>query len=322
MAISFILYHSCLTCWNLVVPVLQIADWKFPYKRSHHPVCLHESTIEGTAILQNCDPDVAPGTEVHVYTEAAVCSCSLCKSSEASCEGLRYRGVRRAPRDTSKLINDRHETFDGGRGALGNNPSRLDENVLVDGFDGLTESGALMGDVASGKLPAFKTVKYPRLSINKENNQHFGMTPRFIYSSHAKRAAEIYQYDMPLPKDKMTEDYNPHYDIEAFNKPNENSRIGAHGFGIISSSVETSDEPEGKKNKLNENYAVDTFRQLKEENFVTKLLKEFQTMWKDKSPSYNKAQPQSNSFKFTPINPDNMMKPVLDVKKKRSTEYI
>ena len=84
----------------------QIADWKFPYKRSHHPVCLHESTRENKVVLRNCDPEVTPGTEVYVFREAAVCSCSLCKSSEASCQGLRYRGARRAPRDVDGVLRE------------------------------------------------------------------------------------------------------------------------------------------------------------------------------------------------------------------------
>ncbi|KAG7166453.1 putative glycoprotein beta-5-like [Homarus americanus] len=65
----------------------QIADWKFPYKRSHHPVT-----------LGNCEDNAAPGTETYSYHEATRCACSVCKTSEASCEGLRYRGARRAPR--------------------------------------------------------------------------------------------------------------------------------------------------------------------------------------------------------------------------------
>ena len=69
-------------------------------------MCLHESTKENTVTLRNCDDDVTPGTEIYVFREAAVCSCSLCKSSEASCQGLRYRGARRAPRDVGGLTHN------------------------------------------------------------------------------------------------------------------------------------------------------------------------------------------------------------------------
>ncbi|KAF2354038.1 Cystine-knot cytokine [Trinorchestia longiramus] len=91
-------YVNVMSCWGRCESH-EIADWKFPYKRSHHPVCQHAGTKESEVILRNCDAGVAAGTEVHKFTEAAVCACALCKSSETSCEGLRFRGVRRAPRE-------------------------------------------------------------------------------------------------------------------------------------------------------------------------------------------------------------------------------
>ncbi|XP_071543579.1 thyrostimulin beta-5 subunit [Panulirus ornatus] len=90
-------YINVMSCWGRC-DSNEIADWKFPYKRSHHPVCIHEETRLSEKTLRHCDEGAAPGTETYKYYEATRCSCSVCKSSEASCEGLRYRGARRAPR--------------------------------------------------------------------------------------------------------------------------------------------------------------------------------------------------------------------------------
>jgi len=77
--------------------ILQISDWRFPYKRSFHPVCLHDARAVSSVTLQNCEEGVEPGTERYEYLEALSCRCMVCKSSEASCEGLRYRGQRSGP---------------------------------------------------------------------------------------------------------------------------------------------------------------------------------------------------------------------------------
>lgn len=71
--------------------VLQVSDWRFPYKRSHHPVCMHGGRVLTEYVLKNCDDGVQPGTELYVFPQATSCKCHACKSSEASCEGYRYR---------------------------------------------------------------------------------------------------------------------------------------------------------------------------------------------------------------------------------------
>lgn len=68
----------------------QISDFRFPFKRSHHPVCIHDVREPRLIILRNCMEGVEPGTERFEYLEAKRCSCRACRSSEASCEGLRY----------------------------------------------------------------------------------------------------------------------------------------------------------------------------------------------------------------------------------------
>uniref|UniRef100_A0A8D8YYU7 Glycoprotein hormone subunit beta domain-containing protein n=1 Tax=Cacopsylla melanoneura TaxID=428564 RepID=A0A8D8YYU7_9HEMI len=75
----------------------ETSDWRFPYKRSHHPVCQHGARTPKTAILNNCEEGVMPGTEIYRYLEALSCKCSVCKSSEASCEGLRYYSYEYKP---------------------------------------------------------------------------------------------------------------------------------------------------------------------------------------------------------------------------------
>ncbi|KAA0200489.1 hypothetical protein HAZT_HAZT008714 [Hyalella azteca] len=126
-------YVNIMSCWGRC-DSNEIADWKFPYKRSHHPVCLHAATQANEVLLRHCDPGVAPGTEVHRFTEASVCSCSLCKSSEASCEGLRFRGARRAPRETSSLLVADQLLTDGDYDAASEFQTRFDG-----GFDGYIE---------------------------------------------------------------------------------------------------------------------------------------------------------------------------------------
>ncbi|XP_008467939.1 thyrostimulin beta-5 subunit-like [Diaphorina citri] len=78
-----------LSCWGRC-DSNETSDWRFPYKRSHHPVCQHGARALKVVILNNCEENVEQGTEVYRYLEALSCKCSVCKSSEASCEGLRY----------------------------------------------------------------------------------------------------------------------------------------------------------------------------------------------------------------------------------------
>jgi len=69
----------------------QVSDWRFPYKRSHHPVCIHAGQVLTEFVLKECDEGVQPGTELYVFPQAISCKCHTCKSSEAACEGYRYK---------------------------------------------------------------------------------------------------------------------------------------------------------------------------------------------------------------------------------------
>ena len=72
----------------------KIGDWRFPFKRSRHPVCMHDEIQLQQHILNNCDPDVEPGTEVYTAIEAVSCKCQICKPETSACQGLQYRGTR------------------------------------------------------------------------------------------------------------------------------------------------------------------------------------------------------------------------------------
>lgn len=59
--------------------LFQISDWQFPYKQSHHPVCVHGDRKHASVKLRNCDPGVQPGTDVYHYVEATSCKCQVRK---------------------------------------------------------------------------------------------------------------------------------------------------------------------------------------------------------------------------------------------------
>ncbi|XP_071452959.1 thyrostimulin beta-5 subunit [Hetaerina americana] len=86
-------YISVMSCWGRC-DSNEISDWRFPFKKSFHPVCMHGDRMLYEVSLRHCDDGVEPGTERYTYYEAVSCTCSVCSSSKASCEGLRYRGQR------------------------------------------------------------------------------------------------------------------------------------------------------------------------------------------------------------------------------------
>ncbi|XP_072939219.1 thyrostimulin beta-5 subunit-like [Epargyreus clarus] len=75
------------SCWGYCLSY-EISHWQFPYKESHHPVCVHGDRRHASTRLRNCDPGVQPGTEVYHYVEAASCRCQVCSSEDTSCEWL------------------------------------------------------------------------------------------------------------------------------------------------------------------------------------------------------------------------------------------
>ncbi|XP_072939024.1 thyrostimulin beta-5 subunit-like [Epargyreus clarus] len=85
-----------LKCWDAVkVPTCggrcdssEIADWEFPFKKSHHPVCMFGSRRLLSVRLRHCDPGVVPGTELFHFVAADDCRCRVCSSHHTSCEWL------------------------------------------------------------------------------------------------------------------------------------------------------------------------------------------------------------------------------------------
>lgn len=82
------------TCWDVVsvkscmgwCDSNEISDYKFPFKRSFHPVCTFSGRIPSVATLRYCDDDVAPITRQYHYMEATSCKCQACSSTDTSCE--------------------------------------------------------------------------------------------------------------------------------------------------------------------------------------------------------------------------------------------
>ncbi|XP_055597292.1 thyrostimulin beta-5 subunit [Uranotaenia lowii] len=65
----------------------EISDWRFPYKRSHHPVCVHAGRTRSVAVLRHCDKEADPEARLYEYMEPKSCNCQTCTSMDTSCEG-------------------------------------------------------------------------------------------------------------------------------------------------------------------------------------------------------------------------------------------
>ncbi|XP_003736156.1 thyrostimulin beta-5 subunit [Drosophila persimilis] len=78
-------YVSVWSCWGRC-DSSEISDWKFPYKRSFHPVCVHAQRQPAEAILKNCHPEADEGISKYHYMEAVNCHCHTCSTQDTSCE--------------------------------------------------------------------------------------------------------------------------------------------------------------------------------------------------------------------------------------------
>ncbi|XP_066260822.1 thyrostimulin beta-5 subunit [Euwallacea similis] len=84
---------SVMACWGRC-DSNEIADFRFPYKKSVHPVCVHYGRNKVFVILRNCEEGALPSASRYEYYEAADCKCQQCSSLDTSCEGQRYRSQR------------------------------------------------------------------------------------------------------------------------------------------------------------------------------------------------------------------------------------
>ncbi|GFW64130.1 thyrostimulin beta-5 subunit [Trichonephila clavipes] len=75
------------SCWGRC-DTGEIGDWRFPYKRPFHPVCIHGNREIRTTLLPNCDAGANLDIAEYAYYEALSCSCYLCDSSSTSCQGI------------------------------------------------------------------------------------------------------------------------------------------------------------------------------------------------------------------------------------------
>lgn len=97
-------------CWDFVSVAVcwgrcdsgEISDWKFPFKRSYHPVCVHAARQPTVTILRNCHPEVDEITKRYEYLEAVSCHCHTCSSSDTNCEAPIGNVLQEGP--TEKLL--------------------------------------------------------------------------------------------------------------------------------------------------------------------------------------------------------------------------
>lgn len=83
---------SVWSCWGRC-DSSEISDWKFPYKRSFHPVCVHAQRQPAVAILKNCHPDASESIREYKYMEAVNCHCHTCSTEDTSCEAPASNGM-------------------------------------------------------------------------------------------------------------------------------------------------------------------------------------------------------------------------------------
>lgn len=67
---------SVWSCWGRC-DSREISDWKFPYKKSYHPVCVHAGRSKSVAMLRFCHPQADPETRRYEYMEANACHCQV-----------------------------------------------------------------------------------------------------------------------------------------------------------------------------------------------------------------------------------------------------
>lgn len=72
----------------------EIGDYKFPFKHTFHPVCVHSGRTKVIAMLRNCDPLASMEARRYEYMEAIGCSCQTCSSSDTACESPQFKGTQ------------------------------------------------------------------------------------------------------------------------------------------------------------------------------------------------------------------------------------
>ncbi|KAL5005917.1 hypothetical protein ScPMuIL_017075 [Solemya velum] len=73
------------SCWGRC-DSSEIANYKMPYKISHHPVCTYGRYRRRTVQLTHCDPRHPDRS--YTVIDAVSCNCKLCNPHNTSCESL------------------------------------------------------------------------------------------------------------------------------------------------------------------------------------------------------------------------------------------
>ncbi|XP_050505060.1 thyrostimulin beta-5 subunit-like [Diabrotica virgifera virgifera] len=74
-------------CWGRC-DSYEIPDWRFPFKISHHPVCIHSGRTEMFAVLRYCEDGVKAGTNYYEYVTATECKCQTCTTTDTNCNSF------------------------------------------------------------------------------------------------------------------------------------------------------------------------------------------------------------------------------------------
>lgn len=74
-------YVNVWSCWGRC-DSREISDWKFPFKKSYHPVCVHAGRSKAVAVLRHCHPMADPTTKRYEYLEANGCHCQVQSTTE------------------------------------------------------------------------------------------------------------------------------------------------------------------------------------------------------------------------------------------------
>ncbi|KPM03655.1 hypothetical protein QR98_0020890 [Sarcoptes scabiei] len=78
-------YIKLLSCWGRCNSG-EISDYRFPYKRSFHYVCIHNFIERKAFKLTDCDPGAPEHLQWYRTVVAKSCVCRQCESSMANCE--------------------------------------------------------------------------------------------------------------------------------------------------------------------------------------------------------------------------------------------
>ncbi|GIX89159.1 thyrostimulin beta-5 subunit [Caerostris darwini] len=82
-------------CWDVIKTIscwgrcdsFEVPDWRFPYKVSVHPVCMHDQKTLRKVRLRYCDPpNTGDDLRIYEYYDAETCSCGVCNSSDTFCD--------------------------------------------------------------------------------------------------------------------------------------------------------------------------------------------------------------------------------------------